>query len=229
MPDPPRPCFPVHCAPSSGSPPPHHHAATRHSRPHRSCCQFNAVALCRLPDHGPSQPNSKLQLFVFARYRVACKPDRVEACQARSLQHTTTRRVGDQQPASEPDRRTDGRTDIQPGRDLSPVFLVSRAPYNGLNSYSHPHPHPHHYYKVINHVTCTGSCYYSTKLVAAGAVAPLQISHRPQIRFFQCLTCPQLLRFVRPPAQQTDDETSPHWHRTVVCSGAPSEASGAAE
>jgi len=30
----------------------------------------------------------------------------------------------------------------------------------------------------------------------------LPVSHMP----------PQLLRFVRPPAQQTDDETSPHWH-----------------
>ena len=31
---------------------------------------------------------------------------------------------------------------------------------------------------------------YSANLVITGAVVPLQISHRPQIRFFQCLTCP---------------------------------------
>lgn len=116
----------------------------------------------------------------------------------------------------------DGRTDGHPAWQglVTRVPCVPR-PVQWPRSYPRPHPHPHHDYKVINHVTCTGSCYYSTKLVAAGAVAPLQISHRPQIRFSQCLTCPQLLRFVRPPAQQTDDETSPHWHRTVVCSGAP--------
>lgn len=156
----------------------------------------------------------------FSWSRVACCPQssRIVSRLAKtgSLRYRTTRRVSDQQPASQPARLTDGRTDIQPGRASSAVSCVP-SPAHGL---THTRSHTHTTPMLINHVTCTGS-YYSTRLVAAGAVVPLQISHRPQIRFFQCLTCPQLLRFVRPPAQQTHDETSPHWHRTVDCSGAP--------
>lgn len=148
--------------------------------------------------------------------------DRVGACQARSVQYKTgytSRERPTAQPANHPASQADGRAGGHPAwqgpHHPRPCVPGSRT---WPHSYSHPPtPTP----RLINHVTCTGS-YYSTKLVAAGAVVPLQISHRPQIRFFQCLTCPQLLRFARPPAQQTDDETSPHWHRTVgCCSGAP--------
>ena len=184
-----------------------------------------------LPKYGPSQPNSRSQLFRFCTSHVAVKSDRVGAWQARSLQHKTTGRAGDQQPASQPARlRRDGRTSSLAGPHspcpLYPSPIYIQVVYMA-SSLSHTRTTPtSHLFK--SHVTCTGS-YHSTKLVAAGAVVPLQFSHRPQIRFFQCLTCPKLLRFVRPPAQQTDDETSPHWHRTVGCSGAPSEASEAAE
>lgn len=165
--------------------------------------------------------------------RVACCPQSsrncVGACQARSLHYKTTRRVSDQkpaQPASQPDWRTDRRTSslagLHPPCPVPPssVFYMDSVALAPAHTHTTPNkPTLHAQFLIITVPSllppeqwCRSKFHTGHRSVSSS------VSHAPK-----------LLRFVRPPAQQTDDETSPHWHRTVDCSGAPSEASGAAE
>lgn len=219
--------LPPSLCPSAGSPP----ITTKPrdiDKPHRFCFQFNAVEFV-VQNCGPGQPNSRFELFRFRAIPGGALPpvesDCVEACQARSLHYQTTRRVSDQQPA-QPARLADGQTDIQPGRASSPVSCapVFRTwPASLALAPAHTHTTPNkprymHSFLLLQYQACCRRSSGAAPNFTPATDPFLPVSHMPQ-----------LLRFVRPSAQQTDDETSPHWHRTVDCSGAPSEASGAAE
>lgn len=78
-----------------------------------------------LPDYGPSQPNSRFQLFRFRRSRVACRPSRVGSCRGLPSTEPT---VQDHTFAQATNRQPASQTGEESGGHLAWQGLIPRVP-----------------------------------------------------------------------------------------------------